>query len=169
LTIILSFKRLKAALCSLLFAFGTSYTIPASALDEEVIQSIFVSPFTKHYNYNPAHRHVWLVGVEQEFTGKALRGMAFFTNSFGQESLYLFPVGGRYDDLLGVDGFYAKWTAGVMYGYKAPYENKVPLNYKGFSVAVVPSLGYKITNTWAVEAWLLGKAAVMLGTSYSFK
>jgi hypothetical protein len=140
-----------------------------AAQDSGIRESIFISPYTKHYTYNPAHEYTWLVGYEQQLPNKSLRGAAFFSNSFGQESVYIFPWGGRYDDVLGVDGLYVKWTAGLMYGYKAPYENKVPFNYKGFSPAIIPSIGYQITNAWSVDALFLGKAAIMLGTSYRFK
>lgn len=139
------------------------------AQETGVRESIMVSPYTTHYSYNSAHRPVWLVGYEQQLPEKSLRGAAFFSNSFGQESLYLFLWGGRYDNVMGIDGVYVKWTAGMLYGYKAPYENKVPLNYKGFSPAIIPSLGYQINNAWSVEALFLGKAALMLGTSYRFK
>jgi hypothetical protein len=139
------------------------------AQDNGIRESIFVSPITKHYTYNSAHKPVWLIGFEQQSPDKSLRGAAFFSNSFGQETVYVFLWGGRYDDLFGVEGLHAKWTAGALYGYKAPYENKVPFNHKGFSPAIVPSIGYQINSAWSVDALFLGKAAVMLGTSYRFK
>jgi hypothetical protein len=151
---------------------GAFLNIPgrtAYALEDGTRESIFVSPYTKHYNYNPAHRPVWLVGLEQQLSDNSLRGAAFFSNSFGQESLYLFPWGGRFDNTFGVNGLYVKWTAGFIYGYKAPYEDKVPFNHRGISPAVIPSVGYQVNNDWSAEAYLLGKAAFMLGTSYRFK
>jgi hypothetical protein len=145
------------------------YSPLAPAQDNGIRESIFISPYTKHYTYNPAHEYTWLVGYEQQLPNKSLRGVAFFSNSFGQESVYIFPWGGRYDDVLGVDGLYVKWSAGLLYGYKAPYENKVPLNFKGFSPAIIPSVGYQLNSAWSVDALFLGKAALMLGTSYRFK
>jgi hypothetical protein len=158
-------KLLALAAAGLIVSYGTT----AKAEDDVTRDSIFISPYTKHYSYNPEHRHVWVVGYQQQFSNNALRGVAVFSNSFGQESFYIFPWGGRYDDVLGVNGLFAKWTAGLLYGYKAPFENKVPLNYKGFSPAIIPSLGYQITKQWSVEVMVLGTAGVTLGGSYHFK
>jgi hypothetical protein len=148
----------------------SSYVPSAGAQqDNGIRESVFISPYTKHYGYSPEHKYTWLIGFEQQLPDKSLRGAAFFSNSFGQESIYIFPWGGRYDNVLGVDGLYVKWSAGLMYGYKAPYENKVPLNYKGFSPAVIPSVGYQFNRNWAAETIFLGGAAVMFGASYRFK
>jgi hypothetical protein len=148
---------------------STSVKAQDSGQRDGLRESIFVSPYTKHYSYSAEHKYTWLVGYEQQLPDKSLRGAAFFSNSFGQESAYVFLWGGRYDNVLNVNGLYVKWTAGLLYGYKPPYENKVPLNYKGFSPAIIPSIGYQINDTWSVDAMFLGTAALMLGTSYRFK
>jgi hypothetical protein len=153
------------ALCAL----GLFASQQAIAQDDGTRESVLISPYTKHYTYSPTHERVWLIGMEQQSPDKSLRGAAFFSNSFGQETIYVFPWGGRYDNVFGMTGVYAKWTAGLMYGYKAPYEDKVPFNYKGFSPAIIPSIGYQISDRWAVEALFLGKAALMLGTSIRYK
>jgi hypothetical protein len=165
----LKIKELPKMLALSTVAFVSIHSTCINAQENGIRESIFVSPVTTHYTYNPAHKPVWLIGFEQQLPDKSLRGSAFFSNSFGQESLYVFLWGGRYDDVLGVEGLHAKWTAGALYGYKAPYENKVPLNYKGFSPAIIPSIGYQINSAWSVDALFLGKAALMLGTSYRFK
>jgi hypothetical protein len=167
--ITIKIKELKTALMLSLATVLSVHSTTGFAQDSDTRESIFISPYTKHYGYNPDHKHVWLVGYEQQLSNKSLRGAAFFSNSFGQESVYIFPWGGRYDDVFGVNGLHVKWTAGLMYGYKAPYEDKVPLNYKGFSLAVIPSVGYQITKQWSVDALFLGNAALMLGTSYRFR
>jgi hypothetical protein len=162
-------KELLALLTLFMFISVGTRSTDVQAQDTGTRESIFVSPYTTHYTYNPAHKPVWLVGYEQQLPDKALRGSAFFSNSFGQESLYVFLWGGRYDDVLGIDGLYVKWTAGLIYGYKAPFGNKVSFNTKGFSPAIIPSVGYQINSAWSVDAMFLGKAALMLGTSYRFK
>jgi hypothetical protein len=139
------------------------------AQEDSTRDSIFMSPYTKHYSYNPEHRRVWVVGYQQQFSNNSLRGIAAFSNSFGQESLYIFPWGKQYDDMLGVEGLFAKWTAGLLYGYKPPYQNKVPLNYRGFSPAIIPSIGYRTSKDWSVEVMVLGTAGVTLGASFHFK
>jgi hypothetical protein len=162
-------KALLKTLALFVVALESIYSTCVNAQDNGIRESIFVSPMTTHYTYNPAHKHVWLIGFEQQLEDKSLRGSAFFSNSFGQESLYVFLWGGRYDEIFGVNGLYAKWTAGAIYGYKAPFENKVPFNHKGLAPAIVPSIGYQINGAWSVDALFLGKAALMLGASYRFK
>jgi hypothetical protein len=107
--------------------------------------------------------------MEQESPNKSLRGAAFFSNSFGQESVYIFPWGGRYDNVFGLNGVYAKWTAGLLYGYKKPYENKVPLNHKGFSPGLIPALGYQVNREWSSELLFLGTAGMMWSVSYRYQ
>jgi hypothetical protein len=63
---------------------------------------------------------------------------------------------------------FTKVTAGLMYGYVAPYENKVPLNYKGFNPAIIPSLGYKLTAHDSVQIMILGNAALMFSYGRQF-
>ena len=58
-----------------------------------------VSPYAQHFHPSPEHRHVWLVGVERERADQSLAGAAFFSNSFGQPSTYIFPWGKVYRDV----------------------------------------------------------------------
>jgi hypothetical protein len=145
----------------------TSAAAPAPASTE--IERITFSPYSLHYSHNPEHRHVWLIGMEQESADKSIRGAAFFSNSFGQESVYIFPWGGRYDNVLGLNGVYAKWSAGLLYGYKKPYEKKVPFNYKGFSPGVIPSIGMQFNREWSSELMFLGTAGLMWSVSYRYQ
>jgi RNA-binding protein YhbY len=55
-----------------------------------------------------------------------------------------------------------------MYGYVAPYENKVPLNYNGFNPAIIPSVGYKLTAHDSVQVKILGNAALMFSYGRQF-
>jgi hypothetical protein len=43
----------------------------------------------------------------------------------------------------------------------APYEDKVPLNHNGFSPAIIPSLGYKISPQDSLQMKILGNAGLM--------
>jgi hypothetical protein len=145
----------------------TIFLVPdVQAENTEEQWSVTVSPFTQHFSHNPNHRPVFLLGVEYQTAQQALRGGAVFSNSFGQSSLYVFPWGGRYDEVLGVKGLYAKWTAGLLYGYKPPYHKKVPLNYNGFSPSIVPAVGYELSQRLSMEAHMLGAAAVMFTVTY---
>ena len=131
--------------------------------------NLVVSPYTMHYTNDPKHKYVWALGVERERASSQLSGAAFFSNSFGQPCVYLFPFGEIYRDLLGNQGMYAKWTGGLLYGYTGKYENKVPLNYNGFSPAIVPSLGWEFDGGKQVQVNLLGAAAIQLQASIPFK
>jgi hypothetical protein len=55
-----------------------------------------------------------------------------------------------------------------MYGYVDPYENKVPLNYKGFNPAIIPAVGYKLTPHDSVQVKFLGTAALMFSYGRQF-
>jgi hypothetical protein len=86
--------------------------------------------------------------------------VSFFSNSFGQPSVYLY-AGQQFNGLLGSPKLFVKVTAGILYGYVAPYEDKVPLNFHGFSPAIIPSLGYKISPQDSLQMKLLGNAGLM--------
>ncbi|PIT72721.1 hypothetical protein B9Z31_12730 [Limnohabitans sp. G3-2] len=125
------------------------------------------SPYTHHWSQNPEHKQVVLVAVDEQVPGDRLCGVSFFSNSFGQPSVYLY-AGQQYNQLLGVPQLFAKVTAGLMYGYVAPYENKVPLNYKGFNPAIIPAVGYKLTPHDSVQLKFLGTAALMFSYGRQF-
>ncbi len=124
--------------------------------------NFLVSPYAQHFHPSPNHKHVWLVGVERERADQSLAGAAFFSNSFGQPSVYLYPWGQTYRDLLGQSQLYVKWTAGLLYGYRKPYENKVPFNHNGFSPAIIPAIGWEFENKYTVQLNFLGLNGAML-------
>ena len=98
------------------------------------------SPYTHHWSQNPEHKKVVLIAIDEQLPGDRLCGVSVFSNSFGQPSVYVY-AGQQFNNLLGVRQLFAKVTAGIMYGYVDPYENKVPLNYKGFNPAIIPAVG----------------------------
>lgn len=126
---------------------------------------VMFSPYTIHYNESDddgeGHDYVWLIGLERERSNGNIMGFAYFSNSFGQPCVYYFPWGKVYRDIAGVDGLYAKWSAGLAYGYVEPYEDKVPINYKGFSPAIFPSIGFMNTKKYQAEMTILGSAGLM--------
>jgi hypothetical protein len=128
-----------------------------------------VSPYSYHFSRNPEHRYVWLVGAERERTNGALTGVSYFSNSFGQPSVYFYPWGGVTKNFMGVNHLFAKWTAGLLYGYKEPYENKVPFNYNGFSPAFIPALGWEFDEGKQVQVNIFGTAGLMLQFSSQIK
>ncbi len=128
--------------------------------NEDDQMRVMFSPYTIHYNEDD-HDYVWLIGLERERSNGNIMGFAYFSNSFGQPCVYYFPWGKVYRDLAGVDGLYAKWSAGLAYGYVEPYENKVPINYKGFSPALFPSIGFMNSKKYQAEVTILGSAGLM--------
>jgi hypothetical protein len=44
----------------------------------------------------------------------------------------------------------------------------VPLNYKGFNPAIIPSLGYKLTKHDSVQVKFLGSAGLMFSYGRQF-
>lgn len=119
------------------------------------------SPYTLHYSYDVDHRPVRMVGLEREHADGKVDGMTLFSNSFGQASTYLYPWGGVYKHIYGIAPLSFKWTAGVLYGYKPPFEHKVPMNYNGFSPGAIIALGYKFNSGWEAQVDMLGTAALM--------
>lgn len=128
--------------------------------------SVFFSPYTHHWNHSEEHRNVVLIGLQRHLPNDRLCGISFFRNSFAQPSLYAFT--GWTWDTQRLPNWQATITAGILYGYVYPHEDKVPLNRQGFSPAVIPSIGYRLTERTTVEMQLLGTAALMFGVSRSF-
>jgi len=120
------------------------------------------APGVVHFNSSDEHaKHSWLLGAEWIDDSRWLGGYSYFNNSFGQKCHYLYA--GRWWQLSSSSpkNFWcAKLTGGVLYGYKEPYEDKVPFNHNGWSPGVIPGLGYKM-NRWNVQLNLTGPGLMM--------
>ena len=123
------------------------------------------SPYTHHYTFDAAHRDVVMIGLEKESPEADLIGITLFRNSFGQESVYVYPWGGVYRGIGGFRPVSFKWTAGLIYGYVDSFQNKVPLNYKGFSPGLIFGLAYEFRRGWSAQVNFLGTAAAMFEIS----
>jgi hypothetical protein len=132
-----------------------------SSLAQGPVLRLQWSPYTQHFKYDSEHSDVVMVGLEREYPNAQLDGLALFSNSFGQPSVYLYPWGRVHHSIGGIAPLSFKWTAGLLYGYKPPYENKVPYTHDGFAPAAVVALAYDLPSGWSVQANLLGLAAVM--------
>ena len=120
-----------------------------------------LSPYTKHYYPKPIHKYVWLAGIERYEADNSFMGAAFFNNSFGQPSVYLYPWGQVYPNFWGYEKLTAKWSAGLIYGYVDPWEHKVPLNHNGFSPGFVPALSWKLGSGYEAQVSFPGGAGLM--------
>jgi len=132
----------------------------APAADSGDYWRLMGSPYTIHYGSDPDHEPVYMIGLERQRSDGWVWGGTYFSNSFGQPSGYVY-VGEKVIGFSPIDKLFFQWTAGVMYGYKPPYEDKVPFNYKGFSPGVTASLGWQFTREFSVQAIALGTAGLM--------
>jgi len=124
------------------------------------------APNTIHYNYSPDHaKQSWLVGAEYIWTNRWLVGFSYFNNSFDQQCQFIY--GGHSWKLYGSEArhLYFKIGAGVLIGYRDPYENKIPFNNNGVGPGVIPGLGYQ-HDRFNVQVNILGTAGLMVTVGY---
>jgi len=126
------------------------------------------APYAPHFRFSAEHKAVWAIAVERQRPDDWLAGFSYFRNSFGQPSAYAY-VGRRYNQLWGYDPLYFQWSAGVLYGYKGKFKDKVALNVNGFAPGALVGLGWKFTPVSALTLHLLGDAAVMFQFSYDWR
>jgi hypothetical protein len=131
---------------------------------EEPVFRLQMSPYSAHYHYSDNHRYVWSVGVEME-RQSTIHGIVFFKNSFGQNSVYVYPWGGQYENVFKIEHLFVKWSIGVLYGYKPPYQHKVPFNFHGYAPAIVPAIGWNFGSGVSTQLNFLGASGVMLQIS----
>jgi len=129
---------------------------------------VFFSPYTHHWTYSEEHKQVYAVSVSRLLPNNRFCGLSLFRNSFGQPSAYVF-LGKSWPGLLASQPkLYVSASAGILYGYVGPYKDKVPLNFGGFSPAIIPAIGYRISPRATVELQWLGTAAFMAGATWRF-
>lgn len=141
---------------------------PAARFEGKPHWELLIGPFAFHWHNNDKYKHVYLLGIERScpeqplwsHSDATLWGFSAFKNSYGQPSAYAY-YGYRWDNLFGYPALYAKLTGGIIYGYKYPYEDKVPFNHNGFGLAIIPSLGYRVTPFDAVQINVLGAAGLI--------
>jgi hypothetical protein len=126
-----------------------------------------IGPYTQHLNPKPEHQYVWALAIERQRDDQWLYGASYFSNSYGQLSGYLY-LGKQYADLFDVTKLYFQWTAGLLYGYKSPYQDQVPFNHNGFSPGLVLSLGWQFDPSYAMQINRVGTAGLMLQFSYAW-
>ena len=124
-----------------------------------------LSPLTLHFTPSSEHKNVGLLGISKVAGDGTVVSGAVFSNSFGQPCVTV-QWGQRYLAPMGADRWYWQWTVGPVYGYVAPYNRKVPLNYKGLSPVVIPTLGYQLNEKFSAQFTLLGNSAMMLQLAY---
>jgi hypothetical protein len=126
-----------------------------------------LSPFSHHFRYSAEHRYVWALAVERQSADDWLAGASFFRNSFGQPSGY-FYVGKRFPALFDQPQLFGQLSAGVLYGYRGKFKNKVPLNVNGFAPGALISMGWQYDKHSSVTLHMLGDAGIMMQLAYDF-
>lgn len=130
---------------------------------------LVVSPYTLHWRPSDEHRRVWALGAERQRSDNWLAGASYFRNSFGQPSAYLY-VGKRYPAVWAQQPqLFVQWSAGLLYGYRGAFKDKVPFNRNGFAPGAVVSVGWQFTKQFSAQANVLGTAALMLQLSIDFR
>jgi hypothetical protein len=174
--------RCGAPVAAVVFASGVAAQAPTSAPapDAGGVASPWSAPepwrtdrfylqtslYTVHFHPDPNHVNQQnLINVDYRFDshkwgGQWLAGVAIFDNSFGQPSQYVYG-GWLARPFESAQPFYFKITAGVLNGYKPPYDNKIPFNDSGVAPGIVPSFGY-CYHRFCSELVLFGTAGAML-------
>lgn len=151
------------ALCLAVMLLTAVGNVSAMEITEWRFQT---SLYTKHWDPDPDHvNNSKLIGIEFETSTGWLYGFAYFDNSFGQPSQYLFA--GYSWPIFKKDWAYFKLTGGFLHGYKEPYEEKIPLNQLGVAPAIVPAFGLKYKRVFT-ELQILGTAAITWTAGFNF-
>lgn len=149
----------------------------STSLSEAGLWTIMAAPLTLHYSdmkrklhsAEEKHSYVWLVGAEKMVTDRYFAGAAFFSNSFGQPTQYIY-VGAKFRPLDDTPQFFAKVSAGVIHGYKPPYNKKIPINTSsGWGLGVIPSIGWDFNDQFAAQLNVLGSAGLMVQMNATLK
>ena len=162
--------RISCLICCLAWLIPAAPVLAADAdkpglLGSGSILMIQAAPDAIHYNSSPEYKGTqWLVGAELQFPSRWLGGYSYFNNSFDQRCHYLY-AGYTWRISENNTNWYVKLTGGALYGYKAPYEDKVPYNHNGLSPAIIPGLGYKY-DRFNVQLNVFGTAGIMITVGY---
>jgi hypothetical protein len=160
------FRSRFKVLTLLVLASNLAFSGPSHAKSEsDTRYSLVVGPYTHHWTRSDEHSYVWLLGVEQIDSDRRVSGISFFKNSFNQPSLFVYPWGRQYDNLMGRNSLFTKWGAGVLYGYVNEYKDKVPLNHNGFSPGLILALGWRFTPNSNMQINFLGTAGIMFSVN----
>jgi hypothetical protein len=129
-----------AAWLALVYCTSTAHADVFGEGDRVMVE---VGPYVYHRIDNSDHNQ-WprLIGVEYETGAHWLGGAAAFRNSYYQNAAYLY-AGKRWFIPSLNENLYIKLSAGLVYGYRKPYEDKLPVNHDGYGLGIVPALGYQ--------------------------
>lgn len=105
----------KTFIISLIILILPAVSIEAAELENYYLQTSF---YTYHYSEKNYHNNQQqLIGLERHYSNNDLNGIAFFNNTYGQNTLYIY--GGTNYSLfsIGKTEITAKFTYGIIHGY----------------------------------------------------
>ena len=120
-----------------------------------------------HFTSREEHRGPPIVIAAERFRPNGnYYGLALFNNSFNQFSQFLY-VGREFPWRRVHENFRFKLSFGVVHGYRDEFEDELPLNYKGYSPGLVPSIGFQHKRV-GFDLAVLANAGVLLSVGYEF-
>ncbi len=154
--------------------FGASAHAQSPAASGDQLR-VSYGPWAYHFNHSSEHvRYNHLVALElltPRWTvwgaARTQIGFAAFDNSFGQFSQYLYV--GQEWDLMPLWGGHLvlSVTAGLLHGYKEPYQDKIPFNRYGVAPVAVPALAWRY-GRFSLGASVLGANGFLFSGSWAF-
>lgn len=153
----------RGALClCLLIHASVSY---ADDLFDGSVVSAHFGPYVYHYSESSSKNSFpWFLLLEWESASHWEIGASYFRNSYYQPSGYVYG-GKRW--LFGPkdNHFFLKLTAGAILGYVKPYDGKIPLNYNGIGLGIIPAIGYKYHRV-STQLAVIGNAGLLMTVGY---
>jgi hypothetical protein len=126
------------------------------------------SAYTMHFDPKPDHNnHQRLISLEWQAARRWVLGGAFFDNSFGQPSQYLYG-GLLWRPMDSLPDLQVKLTAGLVHGYKGEHQDAIPFNDLGIAPVVLPAVGYA-GKRFGTEIVIYGTAGLIWNVGIYFK
>ena len=107
--------RLKIINLTLLIILLTAVPMRAAELENYYLQTSF---YTQHYsNKDYQNNQQQLIGLERHYSNNDLDGIAFFKNTYQQNTIYIYGGTNYYLFSIGSTEITAKFTYGIVHGY----------------------------------------------------
>lgn len=129
------------------------------------VHTVHFNPDPQHVNRNHLLNLEYQSSTHRRFFGadRALWGGVLVKNSFGQASQYVY-----WGQMWDVNPWlYAKFSAGLLHGYRGEFRDKIPFNQLGVAPVIIPSVGVR-WGRFSSETIFLGLNAVMFTVGYTF-
>lgn len=127
--------------------------------------TLLFGPYMLHFNPQSDHNDIpWFIALEWSSPAGWEAGGAWFQNSYDQPSAYLYG-GRRWNRAAGEGQLFLSLTAGALLGYVKPHDDRIPVNWNGFGLGIIPAFGYQYQRA-SVQFATLGISGVLFLVSY---